>query len=291
VTALQAFFRVRTLVALGGAAGLAAVGVGVPGTAYAAELAPASKVKLRELRYSTALDVTVTVTGGVLWFSSELLKSSLAPESCRWCSSTSAERSVRNALLWENSKLADGLSYGTGYALAPLAAYGGVALAGAYDSADRFFADALIITEATVLAGDFNQLVKFSVGRERPFVHALPADQKSATTHPNDNNLSFVSGHTTLAFALAASSGTVASLRGYNWAPGIWATGMALAATTGYLRIAADRHYFIDVMTGAVVGSAFGVGVPLLFHGPVGPGAIQVQPLQGGALATYSGAW
>ncbi len=291
MTALQPFFRTRAVFALGAAAGISVVSIAVPATANAVESAHASTVRLRELRYSTTLDVTVTGAGGVLWLSSELLKSSLAPESCHWCSSTPTDRSVRNALLWENSKLADGLSYGTGFALAPLLAFGGVALAGAHDSADRFFADALIITEATVLAGDFNQLVKFSVGRERPFVHALPPDQKSSTSTPSDNNLSFFSGHTTLAFALAASSGTVASLRGYRWAPGIWAAGMALAATTGYLRIAADRHYFIDVMTGAVVGSAFGVGVPLLFHGPVRPEAIQAQPLPGGVLATYGGAW
>ena len=35
---------------------------------------------------------------------------------------------------------------------------------------------------------------------------------------------------------------------------------------TGYLRIASDRHYFTDVMAGAVVGTAVGVGVPFLFH-------------------------
>jgi membrane-associated phospholipid phosphatase len=29
----------------------------------------------------------------------------------------------------------------------------------------------------------------------------------------------------------------------------------------------ADKHYFTDVLTGAVAGSLFGVGVPLLLHG------------------------
>jgi membrane-associated phospholipid phosphatase len=31
-----------------------------------------------------------------------------------------------------------------------------------------------------------------------------------------------------------------------------------------HLRIAADAHWLTDVLTGAVVGSAFGVGVPVL---------------------------
>jgi membrane-associated phospholipid phosphatase len=79
--------------------------------------------------------------------------------------------------------------------------------------------------------------------------------------------MSFFSGHTTWAFALAASSGTVASMRGYELAPVVWAVGLPLAAATGYLRIAADRHYLSDVLVGAAVGTAVGIGFPRLMHG------------------------
>ena len=113
-----------------------------------------------------------------------------------------------------------------------------------------------------------NQVVKFIVGRERPFVHALPEADKPHTARPSDNNLSFFSGHTTMAFAMAASAGTVASMRRYRLAPWIWAVGIAVATVTGYLRIAADVHYASDVLTGAVVGSLAGFAVPYLFHGP-----------------------
>ena len=34
-----------------------------------------------------------------------------------------------------------------------------------------------------------------------------------------------------------------------------------------YLRIGADKHYFSDVTLGALVGSAIGIGLPMLFHG------------------------
>ncbi|MDB4987793.1 MAG: hypothetical protein JWN04_2971, partial [Myxococcaceae bacterium] len=47
-------------------------------------------------------------------------------------------------------------------------------------------------------------------------------------------------------------------------APLIWALGVPLAALTGYLRLAADKHYFTDVLTGALVGSAVGFLVPWL---------------------------
>ena len=38
----------------------------------------------------------------------------------------------------------------------------------------------------------------------------------------------------------------------------IWISALGLASATGYLRMAADKHYFSDVLTGAVVGSLVG---------------------------------
>jgi membrane-associated phospholipid phosphatase len=133
----------------------------------------------------------------------------------------------------------------------------------------RFPVDALLITEATVIAADINQIAKFAFARERPFVHYLPRAPgaiRALTDSPSDDNLSFFSGHTTLAFAVATAAGTVDTLRGYRLAPAVWAAGLTMATSVGYLRIAADKHYFSDVMTGAVVGSLIGVGVPLIFH-------------------------
>lgn len=131
--------------------------------------------------------------------------------------------------------------------------------------------DALLITEATVIAGVLNQVAKFGFARERPFVHYLPRAPnaiRELAASPTDDNLSFFSGHTTIAFAIATSSATIATMRGYKLAPVIWGTGLAFGASIGYLRIAADKHYFSDVMTGAIVGSLVGVAVPLILHSP-----------------------
>ena len=57
-------------------------------------------------------------------------------------------------------------------------------------------------------------------------------------------------------------------MRGYTLAPLVWATSLPVALVTGYLRIAADRHYFTDVLVGAVLGSAIGFVVPFVFHRP-----------------------
>jgi membrane-associated phospholipid phosphatase len=42
---------------------------------------------------------------------------------------------------------------------------------------------------------------------------------------------------------------------------------MPLAGLVGYFRIAADRHYLTDVLTGALLGTGMGILLPWLFHG------------------------
>jgi membrane-associated phospholipid phosphatase len=184
----------------------------------------------------------------------------------------------------------------TGFALAPIAALG-LDAASVYARGGSFREwgeDTTVIMESIVVAANMNQLVKFLVGRERPFVHDLAAADKLHTKSPGDNNLSFYSGHTMLGFVSAVSAGTVASLKGYRSAPLIWGTGLTLAFATGYLRIAADKHYFSDVLTGAILGSATGFLVPWL-HRPksgvaqvTGMGASPL-PAGTGTIITFQG--
>jgi membrane-associated phospholipid phosphatase len=239
----------------------AALGALVVGSPAAAE------AQTHTLRWDPAVDGAVTVGGAALWLTAELFKRELAPDHCRWCNVDAADAAVRDALLWHEPWFADTISNVTAFALTPLAAVGLNALAAAHDGAgSNVPVDALLVAEAGVLAADVNQLTKLLVGRERPFVHALPPDRKAATRVPADNDLSFFSGHSTETFALAAASGTVATMRGYRWAPLLWGVGGTLAATTAYLRIAADRHWLTDVLVGAVVGAGIGFAVPYFFH-------------------------
>ena len=222
-----------------------------------------------ELRYSLATDATVTGAAIAFWIGSEAFKSHLAPSTCRWCDPPGFDSSVRDGLKWNDTESANVISYVIPLGVEPLAMFGLQAYAARdHGTPDAAWVDVLLISEATAVAMAMNQAVKFVVGRERPFVHALPDDQKGQTAHPSDNNVSFYSGHSTFAFAMAVSAGTIASMRRYRLAPSIWATGMALAAATAYLRIAADRHYASDVTVGAILGSATGIAVPRLFHGP-----------------------
>jgi membrane-associated phospholipid phosphatase len=227
-----------------------------------------------QLRYNLGYDLAVIAGSTVLVASSEYFKL-VKPQHCRWCDRTDqgdqlngTDAWARRTFLWKNPQAAQFDSGVTAFLLEPAATALEMVLAGVNDKAARAFpVDFLVISEAVAVSTLLNQTTKILFARERPFVHALEDDkERQKTTLPSDNNVSFYSGHTTLSFTLATAAGTVATLRGYRLMPLVWATLMPLAATTGYLRIAADKHYLSDVLTGAVLGSAVGALLPILFH-------------------------
>jgi membrane-associated phospholipid phosphatase len=257
------------------------------------------------LRYDTRVDIPVLAGAAALVLGAEVFKGWLAPERCRLCDRHAdgsdalnvVDAAVRADLRWDDTELANVASNVTGFALAPLASLGLCEVAAGVDGRSRDApANALVVLEAVVLAGALGEAVKLAAGRQRPFAHFR--DPSAAGPRDPDENLSFYSGHTTLDFSLAVASGTLASMRGYRLAPAVWASALPVAFLTGYLRIAADRHYFTDVLTGALLGSAVGFVVPFVFHrAPLpasGEPAVGVQaPLTwGGAQAplTWGGA-
>jgi membrane-associated phospholipid phosphatase len=227
----------------------------------------------QELRTDAAIDIAVIGGGGAAWITSEVLKKDLAPSSCRWCGTNGFDTSVRDAVRWSDPSTANVTSNVLGFAAVPALALGGDALAALHDDRARGFgADSLVIVEAGVLAADVNQLTKFIVGRQRPCARfADPAHP--CTGGGPDDNVSFFSGHTSVTMALGVASAQVAQMRGYRWAPILWAALPALSVLTGYLRIAADEHWATDVLTGAVLGAGIGFSVPYVFHRPLTDGA------------------
>ena len=254
------------------------------------------------LRHDLPVDISVTLGAGALALSLELLSSKLAPSACHWCDRSSSgsdslngfDASIRNGLRWNNTRAADTASTVIGYGIVPLTSVGlGALLVYRDHRTDEFLMDALLVAEATAIALNVNEISKLAFARERPEVHfRSPADR--AALKSSEDNLSFYSGHTTFAFALAASTATVATMRRYRLAPVVWVAGMLLASTTGYLRIAADKHYATDVITGAVMGTAMGVGIPYLAHRPAtsaGNVTVTAMPLVRGTGFMVSGNW
>ncbi len=98
-----------------------------------------------------------------------------------------------------------------------------------------------------------SQTIKYTVNRNRPYTEypliITPYDNK-------ETNKSFPSGHTSSAFALAASL----SIEFPKWYVAVPA--YAYAASVGYSRLYLGEHYPSDVLAGAAVG----IGSAYLSH-------------------------
>jgi membrane-associated phospholipid phosphatase len=148
-------------------------------------------------------------------------------------------------------------------------------LAGGLDArsanASIFYAE--VLTTNVVL----NTVVKLSVPRLRPYNYD-GASKAYIESQGRDGYLSFYSGHTSTAFAAAlggsylfAAAHPDAAAR--SW---LWGTEMALATATAVWRIRAGKHFYSDVAVGFLVGSAIGLGVPLLEGVHYRPSATEV---------------
>jgi membrane-associated phospholipid phosphatase len=236
-------------------------------------LLAASSARAQEDQLTSNLPVDLAVTAGALavWGGTALAKESLAPAACRVCAVPAIDAWARDRLLWDDPAPARSAFNLLGYAILPAS---GVALTlagarGRGESWSQGFTDVLLVTEAVAISGSVSQLVKLAVGRQRPYVHY--ANHAEADRRPeDDDNLSFYSGHTALAFSLVASTCTVAYLRGSRAAPWVLGIGLGAATTVGWLAVASDRHYLTDALAGAVLGSAIGWGVPWLLHRSTG---------------------
>ncbi|MBX7096879.1 MAG: phosphatase PAP2 family protein [Myxococcaceae bacterium] len=241
----------------------------------------------RPLAWSPVGDGIATSALALEWLLFETALKPLAPAECRWCTASGLDLAFRR--LFVPNPLGDGRGIGPAdtasnvtWALMPVATIGLSTLLSWRETPDgpwlsRSAVDALVVLDAAFAAVAVNQLVKFTAGRARPFVSDLTPAQQVLTKDPRDNNLSFYSGHATWAFAFATAAGTVASMRGSRFAWLVWAIGLPLAATTAVLRMAADKHWFSDVLVGSLSGAAFGVGLPLLLHRDGAP-ALTVLP-------------
>lgn len=227
------------------------------------------------LRYDLWLDVPITVglgAGATVW---SAVASDVLAQQCRLCDGEPGDVNAldgffRAALRRPDVAPAKVASDVLAYGVSPVAAAGlGALAAGADGRLDEAPLNTLLIAEATTVSLSLTEVFKSVFQRERPYVHAETGEgaHRALVARP-DTLVSFPSGHTSTTFALAASAGTIATLRGYRVAPLVWIAGGLLGLTTGYLRMAADRHYFTDVVAGAALGTGVGIGVPLLFHRP-----------------------
>lgn len=108
----------------------------------------------------------------------------------------------------------------------------GLFAAGRFSHSTQFRAFSYDATQALIVNGVYTNIFKKVVHRERP---------------DGSDALSFPSGHTSSAFALA----TVAE-KHYGWKVGV--PSYLAASAIGFSRISNNRHYLSDVLAGATLG-------------------------------------
>ena len=106
------------------------------------------------------------------------------------------------------------------------------------------------------------EILKKVVDRPRPYTYFEGAPE----SEKDEWNDSFPSGHTTMAFASAGFVSYVFS-RYYpdsKWKAPVIAASYSLATTTALLRIMSGNHFMTDVLSGALLGTLWGIGIPML---------------------------
>jgi membrane-associated phospholipid phosphatase len=235
-----------------------------------------------------------------------VLRDDLEPSSCRLCDSSEPGRVnaidgwFRRELKHSDTYPVNVASYVLAFGLAPVSAAGLTILAAHAEHRDNEdLVNVVAIAEGGFGAMLATEVLEFATLRMRPYVHAIadPAERDRVIAQKGAFH-SFPAGHVVEAFGLAAASGVVASRRGYRLAPLVWGVGLTLGLATAYARVAADRHYFTDVLAGAAIGTVVGGGIPLFFHPPV-PGdaaaawarrtRVTVMPSSQGAIIGFHG--
>jgi membrane-associated phospholipid phosphatase len=153
-----------------------------------------------------------------------------------------------------------------GYTLAALGAYGYIF------RNDKMQTTTWLATQAYITGGAIESVLKFLTGRQRPYftdstkVQAEPTFYGPFYKPPKDvngktTNSSFPSGHTTVAFAAA----TVFAMEYHN-KPLVPLLAYSAATLIGISRIAENKHWATDVLTGAAVGYLTGKLVVNNYH-------------------------
>lgn len=186
---------------------------------------------------------------------------------CGWCEVNALDNAVRNLIAARDPIPPAKLSHVLSMGVAPLLAFGAV-ISGAIRSRKPRAAlqDSAILIATLILTTGIASAVKCMADRQRPGFLFGRAMEIEASRVPVERFLSFFSGDTAWAYVVIATAATLAWLRGYRVALPLAVVGGLVASAVAVLRMAADMHWFTDVLTGACVGVAVGVLVPLSLH-------------------------
>jgi membrane-associated phospholipid phosphatase len=195
------------------------------------------------------LDVRDVLTAPAGWDGSDWLKLGIGAGSVA-ATGFALDQPLREASQRSRAPSRDGFAktiqrLGREYSLGVVGAF---AVAGwAFDDTRSRHVVVDALAASLIASGLVTPAVEYGSGRYRP----------SATTaiwyaQPFSGNLSFPSGHTTQAFALAAV------ISGHYPQPWVRVTAFFVAGCVALARIHLNQHYASDVVAGALIGTAIG---------------------------------
>jgi membrane-associated phospholipid phosphatase len=142
--------------------------------------------------------------------------------------------------------------------------------------------DALVFGETLALNGALVTLAKYLYQRPLPRVYA---GQDPTLEKEPGGYRSFYSGHTSFAVAALSAASFTENLRhGFSIWP--WLGTAAVGSSVAWERVADGRHFYSDVIVGAVAGIACGVVVPWMHSTP---GSLALRPMEDGVLMGWRG--
>ncbi|MGI8496067.1 MAG: phosphatase PAP2 family protein [Gemmatimonadaceae bacterium] len=121
-------------------------------------------------------------------------------------------------------------------------------------------------TEAIVIGLGVTSVLKYTVGRARPYVARNPHDYGFGRGLHDERYRSFPSGHTLIAFAAAAA---VTQETSEFWSHSTWYVAPAMyggATLVGLSRMYNNKHWASDVIMGAAIGTFSGLKVVKYHH-------------------------
>ncbi len=114
----------------------------------------------------------------------------------------------------------------------------------------------LINLEVFAVNSMVTNLIKIVTARERPYHYYGTAPDRGPIDYA-----SFISGHSSVAFSQAVANAMILSETYPDQSTLIWSTLLTTAGVTAYFRVAADVHYFSDIVVGAGIGSLIAWGI------------------------------
>lgn len=129
---------------------------------------------------------------------------------------------------------------------------------------DQWLTIGVMYAETLLIANGLKEWLKILVDRPRPYMYF--EDFPESKVESGDWNCSFPSGHTTMSFAGAAFTSYLFNsyFPDSSWRYAVTGISFGLATLTAALRMGSGNHFFTDVLTGAILGTACGFLVPYM---------------------------